>query len=350
MNFLFSGLLPSSYSLFPYISYKYIVKRIMLLVVVAFAYGATATPAFSGDPNIASLASVTASSERTAQGQPATSAVDGFIDGWPGDATKEWSSFQEQAGAWIQLDWAGLYSVDRITLYDRPNTYDQITSATLSFSDGSTQVVSALDNAGGGVDIFLSPAVLTSSVRMTVNSTSPATVHIGLAEIEVFGTLFSGGNLPPTANAGADQIVAEGSIVNLTGTGTDPNGDALTYSWTQTVGSAVTLTGATTATPSFTAASGLTVAETLSFSLVVNDGSVDSSADLVNITVTPTLSGNPNIASLASVTASSERTAQGQPATSAVDGFIDGWPGDATKEWSSFQEQAGAWIQLDWAG
>ena len=60
------------------------------------------------------------------------------------------------------------------------------------------------------------PLCDTDTVVVTVNPPSPV-------------------NQAPTANAGADQTVASGATVNLTGAGsTDPDGDTLTYAWTQT--------------------------------------------------------------------------------------------------------------------
>ncbi|MGZ5321759.1 MAG: PKD domain-containing protein [Solirubrobacterales bacterium] len=57
---------------------------------------------------------------------------------------------------------------------------------------------------------------------------------------------------PPAADAGTDQTVNEFSVVTLDGTGSsDPESEALTYSWAKPM--IVTLTGANTATPTFTA-------------------------------------------------------------------------------------------------
>lgn len=89
-------------------------------------------------------------------------------------------------------------------------------------------------------------------------------------------------NHAPTAEAGANAQVQLGTTVTLDGTGsTDPDGNTLSYSWTQTSGTAVTLSNAQTAKPSFTA----NATGTLIFALTVNDGTVSSTADTVTITV-----------------------------------------------------------------
>ena len=97
-------------------------------------------------------------------------------------------------------------------------------------------------------------------------------------------------NSAPTADAGADQTaVASAATVTLDGSGsTDPDsGDTLTYAWSQTAGTTVTLSSATAVQPTFSAPA-LTIgdaATTLVFSLTVNDGTVDSTADTVSITI-----------------------------------------------------------------
>ncbi len=94
-------------------------------------------------------------------------------------------------------------------------------------------------------------------------------------------------NVPPVANAGPDQTVTSGDTVNLTGAASsDPNGDTLTFAWTQPSGPVVTLSGANTATPSFTAPS-VTTNTDLTFSLQVCDPEPLCSTDTVVVTVQP---------------------------------------------------------------
>ncbi len=90
----------------------------------------------------------------------------------------------------------------------------------------------------------------------------------------------------PTAAAGLDFSVNEEQLVALNGSGSsDPDGDALTYSWAQVPGGTlVTLIGANTASPTFTAPTVALGGETLTFELTVSAGG-QSSIDTVSVSV-----------------------------------------------------------------
>lgn len=90
--------------------------------------------------------------------------------------------------------------------------------------------------------------------------------------------LATGANRPPAADAGPDQVVnvaASRRIVLNGANSSDPDGDALAFSWTQTAGPEVTLVAADTPNPSFELATP-TDPSTLQFRLVVNDGEFES--------------------------------------------------------------------------
>jgi pimeloyl-ACP methyl ester carboxylesterase len=90
-------------------------------------------------------------------------------------------------------------------------------------------------------------------------------------------------NKAPVANAGTNQTVNENAKVILDGSGSsDPDNDALTYKWTAPAG--IILNSITDTKPTFTTPK-VTNDTILIFSLIVNDGSLDSKKDNVTISV-----------------------------------------------------------------
>jgi hypothetical protein len=89
-------------------------------------------------------------------------------------------------------------------------------------------------------------------------------------------------NVQPTADAGADQVVDAGAQIVLDAAGSqDPNGDALTFNWSQVEGPPVALSGATSQRASFVPSA----AGVCGFQLVASDGVNASSPDQVQVTV-----------------------------------------------------------------
>ena len=88
-------------------------------------------------------------------------------------------------------------------------------------------------------------------------------------------------NAPPIADAGVDRTVPKNVQVTLDAAGSsDPDGDALSYAWTQTVGPVVVLAGADTATPTFTPPR----SSVYGFLLSVSDGDGGVATDSVQVT------------------------------------------------------------------
>ncbi|HQJ07857.1 MAG TPA: PKD domain-containing protein [Deltaproteobacteria bacterium] len=166
-----------------------------------------------------------------------------------------------QAGTLVTLDGRGSTDPDANTL-----TYSWRQIA-------GTQV--SLQNARSSTPYFTASAVGTFEFELIVNDG-----YISSVADTVWVTVLKQ-NTAPVADAGDDLAAYAGSRVALDGTGSyDPDGDAITYTWTQTSGARVVLTGAKTARPSFTP----TTSGVLGFTLRVSDGQA-ATQDTVLVTV-----------------------------------------------------------------
>jgi len=94
----------------------------------------------------------------------------------------------------------------------------------------------------------------------------------------------SAANSAPVANAGLAQSVVAGSVVTLDGTSsTDANNDPLTYKWflaSNPYNSTATLSSSSTVKPTFIT----DIAGSYVFSLIVNDGKLDSAVATIAVT------------------------------------------------------------------
>ncbi|MBT6994695.1 MAG: tandem-95 repeat protein [Candidatus Cloacimonetes bacterium] len=152
--------------------------------------------------------------------------------------------------------------------------------------DGDDLVLSANETTNVLVSINGYIVTIISDENWFGSETVTFTVSDGvgsraIATDDVLVTITSVNDVP-VANAGDDVAVNEDTEITLNGSGTDVEGDELTYLWTAPDG--IILSGETVQSPTFIAPP---VDETteLIFSLVVNDGVVDSEIDEVIITI-----------------------------------------------------------------
>jgi surface protein len=176
-------------------------------------------------------------------------------------------------------------------------TFMNATSFNQDISSWDTSNVSRMDDAFAFASAFnqnirsWDTTSVTNYNNMFSNATAMISTYTGTSG---FGTTPTSAffnqpsNTAPVANAGPDQTVSAGATVTLDGTSSsDADGHSLSYAWTQTSGTSVTLSSSTASQPTFTAPIAANTT-TLIFSLVVTDTeSADSSADTVTITVNP---------------------------------------------------------------
>ncbi|MEQ1439144.1 PKD domain-containing protein [Fontimonas sp. SYSU GA230001] len=143
----------------------------------------------------------------------------------------------------------------------------------------------ALSGADQATASFTAPAVTSATLltfRLTVTDDAGARAS---DDVNVTVTP-AGQNQVPVANAGPDQTVDAGATVTLDGrASSDPDGSIAAFSWNQTSGPRVTLSGANTAQPQFIAPQ-VSADTQLRFALRVTDNAgAQSAPDVVVVTV-----------------------------------------------------------------
>jgi len=178
-------------------------------------------------------------------------------------------------------------------------TVNEQTSITLSGEDSTDPHFQAISyqwqqlsgdpvtlSSTSGVDVtFTTPAVDPGQVKdlkFSLIVTNPQ----GLTSITAFTLHVIHINHPPVVTTDHELTVMEGSPMTLMATATDPDGDNMTYAWTQDAGSTVVLSNPTDLTTMFTApAVNSGDNSTLHFTITAKDpyGGVGSDSVLVHV-------------------------------------------------------------------
>ena len=119
---------------------------------------------------------------------PSGAVIDGVVGGYPGSPQHEWAAQGEKHSAALRLSWDESVEINRIWLFDRPNTsFDQVLSGLLVFSDGTSLTVGALpDDGKSGLEVSF-PVKTVDWLFFIVTGVKAETLNTGLAEIAVFG-------------------------------------------------------------------------------------------------------------------------------------------------------------------
>jgi large repetitive protein len=169
------------------------------------------------------------------------------------------------------LDGSGSYDPDGDT-DSLTYAWTQVDGPSVTLDNASTSgpCFNTPDVGPGGADLHFQ---LTVTDSHGLSNSDTVLVHVNYV------------NHPPTANAGDDQFVNEGDTVHLSGSGSDQDGNTLTYTWIQLSGPPVTLSSTTDPLATFSAPSVLCAGDVVVMELTVDDGYGGVTHDDVNINV-----------------------------------------------------------------
>lgn len=168
--------------------------------------------------------------------------------------------------------------IDAQAAYDADTQTLKVTATSSNLDNNPTLTAKGYGDLTAGAASF---NVGAAPPEITVTSTDGGSVTI---PVDASGAAFSA--IGVVANAGPEQTVQQGQTVTLDGSGS--TGPVRGYSWVQTGGPAVTLTGAATAKPTFTAPDNPNATPLdLTFELTVDNGSGQTSTGTTVVHVAP---------------------------------------------------------------
>jgi len=188
---------------------------------------------------------------------------------------------------------------------------------------GNSESVDSLPNNGDGLSVTF-PAKTITWVQFTVTDTD-ACSNIGLAEIKAYGPC---GGVPPDITSPNHTTFTVGVPGTFTVTTTGSPPITITKSGTLPTGVNFVDNNNGTATLSGTPAAGTEGIYLLTFTATNAFGS-----DVQNFTLT--VVSDCEVTPYSTPTCSSQNPATGQTCVKAIDGVVDGYPGDYTKEWAT---------------
>jgi len=190
-----------------------------------------------------------------------------------------------------------------VTVANDYTVFEQITAelnAVASDEDGSISTYAWTQVSGDNVTITNADQVNASFISGDI--TAITTYEFSLTVTDNEGAQTSDNivvtvdpNYPPVAVIGDDQFVTSGSTVTLDGSASSDIEGAITYLWTQsdTTAVSITLLNATSAMASFVA-NDLTAAETVTLSLTVTDEGGLTDTENMNVAITPIITALQN--------------------------------------------------------
>lgn len=180
--------------------------RIQLPAATGTVPPAPAATPYTDGINIAQYGTATASSAFNGT-FPAANAIDGSTMTHYGATAGEWASAGQQS-PWLKVAWTEPQRINKVVLFDRPNTSDNANSGTLTFSDGTSVAVSGIDTTGAAKTVTF-PDKTVSWVTFTASGGTGG--NVGLSELQAF--LSSAAPRPSTLTNVSAQATATASSV-----------------------------------------------------------------------------------------------------------------------------------------